>query len=192
MLSSTLTAFLFLGQVYGGILDDVTLMRRGNSMEDKMRRYADSVVEPLRERQSTAAPLNVTSWNEQTTSACTTALSALDGVASNPSGIAACYNLPFWDNTTGQFHADLRLFMISQPSGSFANISPSDVKVELSYTGATVSTVNNSALKRREDHLFSIPLPRSELGQRQTQTPTLTQTYAFFGQVNQAVLSDNR
>jgi hypothetical protein len=192
MLSSTLTSFLFLGQVYGGILGDVTLMRRGNSMEDKMRRYVDSVVEPLQERQSTAPPLNVTSWNQQTISACTTALSALNGVASNPSGIAACYNLPFWDNTTGQFHADLRLFMISQPSGSFANISPADVQVELSYSAATVSPVNNSALKRREDDLFSLPLPRGELGKRQAQTPTLTQTYAFFGQVNQAVLSEDR
>lgn len=158
-----------------------------------MRRYVDSIVEPIERRQAASPTINITEWDAQTMAACTTALTALNGNASNPSGMAACYNLPYLDNSTGVFQADLRLFTISAPSGDFATIPTQNVMVGLSYVGATVSAVNASSLKRRRDLVSLISWPRSENGMRKRQAavPTIAQSYAFVGQINKDLLTPN-
>ncbi len=161
-------------------------------MEENMRRFVDRIVEPM-ERRQMATPstgINVTEWDAQTQAACTTSLEALNGVASNPSGMAVCYNLPYLDNSTGVFEADLRLFMIAAPTGTFTNIASSNVQVGLVYNGATVSAVNSSSLKRRSDVSGTslISWPR---GIDKRAAPTLVQSYAFVGQVNKDLLTAN-
>jgi hypothetical protein len=194
MWQAVLTASLLLaGQVSAGVISDAArLVGRGESTESNMRRYVKSLVEPVERRVATPA-VNVTQWDAQTEAACSTALSALNGVASNPSGMAVCYNLPYLDNSTGVFQADLRLYKISDPTGTFANIQSQDVQVGLTYPGATVSAVNASSLKRRGElySLISWPSIRSEEGieRRQSATlPTMAQVYAFVGQVNHNLL----
>jgi len=194
MLASAIS-LLFVSQVVSaGVLGDVSqLVRREDSMEQKVRRYVDTLVEPIERRQSPTGTgaINVTAWDEQTAAACTASLEALNGVANNPSGLAVCYNLPFLDNSTGVFEADLRLYMISAPSGGFANIASSNVQVGLAYDGATVSAVNASSLKRRQDETSLISWPRDEEGvqKRAAMTPTLVQSYAFVGQINKDLLA---
>lgn len=160
-------------------------------MEQQMRRYVDSIVEPLERRQAATPPSNITEWNAQTMAACTTTLTALNGNASNPSGMAACYNLPYLDQSTGVFQADLKLFTISPPTGDFATIPTQDVMVGLSYVGATVSAVNASSLKRRGDleSLISWPQSVDGMNKRQAAVPTLAQSYAFVGQINKDLLT---
>jgi hypothetical protein len=183
-------SLLLLGQVSAGVLGNAAVLVRKDGTEQQMRRYVDSVVEPLERR---AAPPNVTQWNGQTMAACTSALETLQGNAGNPSGMAACYNLPYLDNSTGVFQADLRLFTISAPTGAFASIPSQNVMVGLSYVGATVSAVNASALMRREENLVSlISWPRSVDGRkRQAAIPVMAQSYAFVGQINKDLLTTN-
>lgn len=168
------------------------VVRAEDSLEHTMKRYVDAVVETLPRRQSSGTGLNVTQWDAQTQAACTSALTALNGVASNPSGMAICYNVPYLNNQTGVFEADLRLYMVSPPTGAFANIASSNVQVSLNYNGATVSPVNASSLKARgeqESDLNSlISWPRNEVVKR-VLTPTLVQSYAFVGQINNDVWS---
>jgi hypothetical protein len=187
------TSLLFISQVSAGLIGDATqLVRREDVMEEKMKRYVDSIIEPIQRRQTTTGDgkVNVTAWDAQTAAACTSKLAALGGVASNPSGLAVCYNLPFLDNTTGVFEADLRLYMIAAPTGGFANIASSNVQVGLSYDGATVSAVNASTLKRRSDATSLISWPRDEEGvERRATAPTLVQSYAFVGQINKDLLT---
>lgn len=188
------TSILFVSQVVSaGVLGDVShLVRRTESMEQKVRRYVDNLVEPIERRQATGTgAVNVTAWDAQTAAACTTSLEALNGVASNPSGMAVCYNLPFLDNSTGVFEADLRLYMIAAPTGGFADIASSNVQVGLQYDGATVSAVNASTLKTRQaDETSLISWPRDEEGlQKRVMTPTLVQSYAFVGQINKDLLA---
>jgi hypothetical protein len=98
--------------------------------------------------------------------------------------------LPFLDNSTGVFEADLRIYMISTPTGGFANIASSNVQVGLAYDGATVSAVNASTLRRREDETSLISWPRDEEAlQKRAMTPTLVQSYAFVGQINKDLLT---
>lgn len=163
-------------------------------MEESMKRYVDSIIEPLERRQTPTIPstgMNMTEWDATTQAACTTQLEALNGVASNPSGMAVCYNLPYLDSANGVFEADLRLYMVSAPSGAFVNIASSNVQVGLSYNGATVSAVNASSLVKRADATSLISWPRAVDLSKRAMVPSLVQSYAFVGQVNQNLLSAN-
>lgn len=96
------------------------------------------------------APSNadLQAWAEQTRQACMDTLANLNGQASNPSGIAVCYNLPFLDNTTGVFQAELRMFNVSAPVDPWVGVTTADVSMTLSYLGATVQNMNGNFTKR--------------------------------------------
>lgn len=182
--TSFAASLLLLGNVSAGLVGNVgDLVRRVESAEMGMKRYVDRLIEPIERRQSTTT-MNITEWDAQTMAACTSALEMLNGKASNDAGMAVCYNLPFLDNSTGVFQADLRLFMISAPTGQFANIPTQNISVSLSYVGATVSPLNSSMIGRRSQTLSLNSWPRDALERRQSAVPTMQQAYAFVGQVN--------
>jgi len=200
--SSLLPASLLLASsASAGMLSSVPMgVRRDDATERVVRRMADALIEEMiveRRQSSTTSSVNATEWDAQTTAACTTALGTLNGTASNPSGMAVCYNLPFLDNSTGVFQADLRLYKLSDPTGDFAGIQTQDVQVGLNYLGATVSPINSSELKRRDEKysLISWPVVRSaevlEKRQSTNSTPALSQAYAFVGQINKNLLIAN-
>ncbi|KMP05450.1 hypothetical protein DIZ76_015739 [Coccidioides immitis] len=89
-------------------------------------------------------PLNEQQFNETATTAC---LDALDNVQSvvNPSGMAACYNIPFFNATTGTFAADIRLYQVSPPSDGFAGVPTSQYTLEMMIPAATVSSPDRLA-----------------------------------------------
>jgi len=181
--------FLLLGQVSAGVISDAGIIVRRESVEESMRRYVDDIVEPIKRRQSTPNnTLSVAQWDAQTMAACTTALEALNGKASNDAGMAVCYNIPSLDNQTGVFQADLRLFTISAPTGKFANIPSQNVTVGLAYNGATVSETNGTTVaKRTEGEHSLISWPRN----KRATVPTMAQAYSFVGRINQDLLSPN-
>lgn len=166
--------------------------------------------EQVEKRQSTTQlpKMNITAWDASTSVACTTQLQKLNGVASNSAGMAVCYNLPFLDNSTGLFQADLRLYQISAPSGNFAGVPAQDVTVGLQYFGATVQPLNVTAMSvKREEFAegyglggglkaLTWPVTRdvdaelmSLIVSRQASVPTLVQSYEFVGQVNKTLFA---
>jgi hypothetical protein len=173
MLARVFATGLLVSQVAAGVVGTAGLFaRKEHSMEEVMRRYVDSIVEPLERRQESTSQIpamNVSQWDANTTSACTTSLEALNGRPSNPSGMAVCYNLPFLNETTGIFQADLRLYMV----------------------GAAINATTMT--KRSDDGSSLISWPRAEemeMLKRQTQSiPQLAQAYAFVGQVNKELLN---
>ncbi|KAM3081163.1 hypothetical protein ACMFMG_005117 [Clarireedia jacksonii] len=203
---TAITASLLLaGHVRAGVMTDISSMVSRDNKEELLRRYIDNIVEPIERRahnglaselSTKVADVDLSDWNSQTEAACNTALAMLNGHATNPSGLAVCYNLPFVDNSTGTFKADLRLYNVSAPTGSFANIPTKDVMVSLAYDGATVSTVNTSSLTTRSEGTSLISWPRS-LGAAKRQQEnstgtgsiTLVQSYAFVGQINMDLVS---
>ena len=186
-------SILLLDPVSAGVLGDGALSLRRDGSENQMRRYVDSMVKP-EERRQMSTMTNLAEWDTQTAAACTTALAALNEKAGNPSGMAACYNLPYLNNSTGVFQSDLRLFTVSAPSGTFVNIPSQNVMVGLSYVGATVSMVNASTLIRR-DKLISLTSPPQSadrrVTERQAPVPVMAQTYAFIGQIDKDLLIKN-
>lgn len=188
------TFLLLVCQLSTGVHGDIIKgFRRGDTVERAMRRYAEAMVEErVERRQSSSTPqMNVTMWNEQTEAACITALLMLNGIASNPAGMAVCYNLPYLDNSTGVFGADLRLYMISDPSGGFSDVPAQNVTVGLQYFGASVQTINPSELKKRDFSSWPSTKSESGMGKRAATTPTLVQSYAFIGQINHNLLTPN-
>ncbi|KAF1832040.1 hypothetical protein BDW02DRAFT_503955 [Decorospora gaudefroyi] len=140
------------------------LLEPGNDVEEILRRDAE-LVATLTQRQdgnaADAPPLasltpasgdasgvDLPKWEQQTKQACTDALGNLNGQASNPSGIAVCYNVPFLDNTTGVFQAELRMFNVSAPINPWVGVTAADVSMTLSYLGATVQNMNGNFSKR--------------------------------------------
>ncbi|PBP18825.1 hypothetical protein BUE80_DR010476 [Diplocarpon rosae] len=165
-----LVSLLLVGQVTAGVLGNAARLIRRDGSEEAMRRYIDTIISPEPEssispRQAIPAGMNVTQWSADTAVLCTNQLESLRGVASNPSGMAVCYNLPALDNTTG---------------------------VGLSYNGATVSAVNSSTMAKRSDDISMISWPRDvEIDKRAAMIPMLVQEYSFVGQVNKELLVAN-
>lgn len=127
--------------------------------------------------------INMTAWDEEATTACNSALSALPQ-ASNPSGTCVCYNLPALNNATGTFEADLRLYQLSEPTGQFTGIPPQNIQVGLAYHGASVSPVSaNTAAKK-------VITPVKRQAATTNQNLKLLQTYLFVGEIDKDRMTD--
>lgn len=139
-------------------------LQPGNDVEEILRRDAELMATLTRRQDANAAdsaPLasltpasgdasqaDLAQWETQTRAACMSTLANLNGQASNPSGIAVCYNLPFLDNVTGVFQAELRMYNVSAPINPWVGVTAADVSMTLSYLGATVQAMNGTFSKR--------------------------------------------
>ena len=121
--------------------------------------------------------------------ACNKALAALNGVASNPSGIAVCYNVLMLNTSTGIFQADVRLYRIAAPSGDWATLdeSPGKINTALQYMGANIHTPSitpNSkrGMSRRANANVE------EIAKRAVAAPQSVKNLTFIGQAHSDVL----
>lgn len=140
------------------------LLQPGNDVEEVLRRDAELMATLTRRQDANsadtaplasltpasgdAAKADLAEWEDQTREACMTTLGNLNGQASNPSGIAVCYNLPFLDSKTGVFQAELRMYNVSAPIDPWVGVTAADVSMTLSYLGATVQNMNGNFTKR--------------------------------------------
>ncbi|GAB1318547.1 hypothetical protein MFIFM68171_08757 [Madurella fahalii] len=149
---------------------------------------ARGFLQVLETRQSTGfgsnTPLNpdgsidMEAWDEVATAACREALRNIP-LASNPSGTCVCYNLPGLNNVTGEFGADLRLFQLSEPTGDFQGIPQDQIKVGLSYRGASATQVSPEQASR-----MAAASPGLLARQEDNRELKLLQSYLFLGQVD--------
>ena len=134
-------------------------------------------------------------WDDQTESACSTALIALHGVATNPSGIAACYNIRSLDQSTGIFDIDLRLYRISAPREGWVKLDASSVGVGLSYANATVSATKAKKSKRNDWSLPWFPAQKDEAADIFIRRsigvpPRRLESMTFVGTVDEGLLAE--
>lgn len=173
------------------------LHQRRGGVDSQLRRDAGRLLSSLERRQSEIVDPSAPSssgvpsssknstvdpniWDAQTASACERAIRALDGKTLSSSGIAVCYNLPFFDNSTGAFQADLRLYRVSPPQGDWVEISDKDITIGLSYSGASVS--DNRDIGKRAENSASV-------NKRQASAPEMLQGINFVGQLNESYLT---
>lgn len=163
------------GSITGGLLGS-----SGPSLERRMEEMAYGT---LKRRQATttppsiSSPTNMTQWDTDTLNACMATLSSLPA-ASNPSGMAVCYNLVQLDTNLGTFWADLRLFEVSTPSGNWGTIPPQQMLGGISFKGAKASKVDGKPVKSRD-------VQNQYMSKRQAKTPTLLRTYMIIGQIDE-------
>ncbi|KAL1956626.1 hypothetical protein VTO42DRAFT_6973 [Malbranchea cinnamomea] len=77
-------------------------------------------------------------YNASVAAACRDAVGLLRHVA-NPLGLVACYNVPFFDNTTGKFVAEVRYYQASDQRDEFAGIPLSALVFEVTVPQAELS-----------------------------------------------------
>ncbi|KAL8835086.1 MAG: hypothetical protein Q9170_003463 [Blastenia crenularia] len=150
------------------------------------------VVPPAASPQAQTASTNSSTWLDRTSAACIKSLSALNGIASNPTGLAACYNVRKLNSATGVFEADLQLYRIAAATGDWVALMTQSVNVGLSYSGATVAP---SGQNQKREELPSRALTDSSIvrGARVRRAavagPTLVQDMTFVGKVNKNLMS---
>lgn len=84
---------------------------------------------------SGSSTLDISSWRMNATEACANQLR--NAKASNPAGIAACYNIATFSKDKWTFLADLRLFKLDAPSKGWEEVG-TDVEVSISYKACRV------------------------------------------------------
>ena len=156
-------------------MDPMIQVRSPDVLEEDYRLVADRYLSKRQNNDDANSTGDLTTWMQDTENACREALARLDS-ATNPSGAGLCYNLPALDTNTGVFEADLRVFKVSEPSGVWAGITPQDIDVGLSFSGASVSPVG-------EDRMTGGGM-QGELARRQSVQPQLLQSYMFIGQID--------
>ena len=125
-----------------------------------------------------------TAWNNQTDMACMQTLTALNGTVSNPAGIAACYNIRTFDNSTGAFQVGLRLYRICPSSGDWATLKTPAVNVALSYTGASIATGSMNKVKR-DRQVLSWPIDKRD----PAGLPHILEDLTFVGKIHEDQLA---
>lgn len=178
------------------------VLRRSEDLEEVLRRDAGLLATLTQRQDSNAvdtAPLasltpasgdaskaDLQKWEDETRAACMQTLSNLNGKASNPSGIAVCYNVPFLDNSTGVFQAELRMYNVSAPVDPWQSVTAADVSMTLSYLGATVQAMNMNNTKREVGEAqMQARWSDGTLIQRQTiSTMTELKTLMYVGKIN--------
>lgn len=152
------------------------------------RRQDSNNVQPAPKASTTpasgdASKADLAKWETETRAACGTALTSLNGQTSNPTGLAVCYNLPFLDNATGIFQAELRLYNVSAPINPWAGVTASEVFMTLSYLGATVQSMNGTFIKRDiEWRQIREPLVERQAGS--TTGPVELKVLNYVGRIN--------
>jgi hypothetical protein len=99
-----------------------------------------------------------------------TSVMNLRGKATNPAGLAVCYNVPYLDQNKGVFEAELRLYNISSTSGDFTGVTPAMMMVTLQYQGATIQKSNGVLPVKRD----VIELVERQMDMAGMSTPTGT------------------
>lgn len=124
--------------------------------------------------------LDLQAWAKETTEKCIEKLKTVTK-ASNPSGIAVCYNLPFLSTDSGVFAADLRLYQVSASEEDWAEVG-GNIDVSLMYNGAAVQLRNESAEEAAATKQASA----------NTEGPEKVQEFHFIGQIDRLLLQDDK
>lgn len=124
--------------------------------------------------------LDLQAWAKETTQKCIEKLQNVTK-ASNPSGIAVCYNLPFLSTDSGVFAADLRLYQVSGSEGEWASIG-GNIDVSLMYNGAAVQLRNESTEEAAA----------TQQAGASTEGPQKVQEFHFIGQIDRLLLQTDK
>ena len=143
---------------------------------------------------------DIEDWSKQVGLACTEALTIINGHASNPSGISAYYNIRTFNNTTGAFQSDLRLYRIATPTGDWMRLSSASVDVGVEFDGASdVEGGSKTSGQRRKREVIAIEVPvvrryqARDIWSRQAGgvAPKMLENMTFVGTIDVNIMVDN-
>jgi hypothetical protein len=139
---------------------------------------------------TTSAVDETESWDKTTEAACLKALDDKGNATSSPCGMAACYNIKYFDNVTGVFQAELRLYRMAPATGNWAAMKSEGVNVTVSCKGASIAT-GTMQMGKRDGTVESPPqMQRLRIFRRSPSSPPKTlQKMYFYGEVQENLMS---
>lgn len=137
-----------------------------------------------------AAMDDAEAWIKTTEAACLKAFNDKGGTSPSPSGMAACYNIKYFDNSTGVFQADLRLYRTSPAAGDWATMKSEGVKVNVSCKGASMA-IGTMQMGKRDDTFKPWPqMHRLRIFRRSNPSPPkMLQQIDFHGKIHEDLMS---
>lgn len=126
-------------------------------------------------------------WEKETESACQNALSKVNTNSISPSGMAACYNIRYFENSSGVFQSELRFYRMAPPAGNWTMLDSKRMSIGISCKGASLAQGNPGMRKRDggEGRAF-IKAPRRNRSTRRSNTsiPQTLQVLQFVGKLH--------
>lgn len=107
------------------------------------------------------APDKSGTWDKDTEAACRDAVAKMNTSPSNASGMTACYNIRYFNKSTGIFQADLRLYRMALPTGDWASVTAEGMSIGLSCPGASLAAGNANKGKRGIELLSWSPIRKA-------------------------------
>lgn len=125
-------------------------------------------------------------WEEETESACRTALSKVSMSSISPSGMTACYNIRYFDNSTGAFQSELRFYRMAPPAGNWTMLDSKRMSIGISCKGASLAQGNPDMRKRdgRDGRALKAPRRNRLTRRSNTSTPQTLQVLQFVGKLH--------
>ena len=123
-----------------------------------------------------------------THAACVSSLMSLNGQAASATGISVCYNIAYFNNSTGTFEADVRLYRVSPPTGEWASLVQTSASVGLVYPNASVADGTGGITGRRLVRRQLLSPSEGHLAAR-TDAPKNIAAMVFVGQLDSPMLT---
>lgn len=125
-------------------------------------------------------------WEKETESACQNAFSKVSMSSISPSGMRACYNIRYFDNSTGVFQSELRFYRVAPPAGNWTMLDSKRMSIGISCKGASLAQRNPGMRKRdgREGHVLKAPRRNRSTRRAISSSPQMLQVLQFVGKLH--------
>jgi hypothetical protein len=117
-----------------------------DAVRKDMDKQARDSVQELDRRQSSSETIQSGASGDGNSSIAAACMNTLSGITAitNEAGLAACYNIMEMNTNDKSFTADLRLYLLGQPTGAFTQVQPDNLMVGVTYPSSTVFTTMNT------------------------------------------------
>ena len=123
-----------------------------------------------------------------TDAACMSSLMSLNGQAASAAGISVCYNVAYFNNSTGTFEAGVRLYRVGPPTGEWASLVQTSASVGLVYANASVADGTGGMRGRRLIRRQLLPASEGHLTAR-ADAPKGIAAMVFVGQLDSPMMT---
>lgn len=114
-------------------------------------------------------------WEKDTELSCQNALSKVNVSSISPSGMSACYNIRYFDNSTSVFQSELRFYRLAPPAGNWTMLDSKRMRIGISCKGASLAQ-RDPVMRKRDGRAVlegpALKAPRRARYTRRSNTPS--------------------
>lgn len=107
-------------------------------------------------------------WEKDTELACQDSLSKVNTSSISPSGMSTCYNIRYFDNSTGVFQSELRFYRMAPPAGNWTMLDSRQMSIGIACKGAYLAQGDPGVRKRDGGAGRALKAPRRTRSTRQS------------------------